>query len=259
MLIAKYARFLPGFSKEYLIQIGAHAGHEASILEAAGFRSIAWIEADPAIYQHLKENIARYNGANHSTHNALITSTSGKYHRFFRYSNHGASSSLYRSTGWFSQTFEGVQITDDSIELSSLSLDDFISVNHIVPSCLIVDVQGAELEVLMGGIAALRHASIVEVEISQQEIYEGGALFDSVDGFLSSHGFTRITHVPWHGDVLYIKILRFNWKTLSCLFCISVFYCGEYYSTRLRRLIRQLIGRPRVTLSKLTSRIRGKL
>jgi len=259
MLLAKYASLLPETSKDCLIQIGAHMGHEAKILEASGFRSIAWIEADPAIFELLKCNISRHDGSIHSVYNALITSTSGEHHRFFRYSNSGASSSLYRPTGWFTQTFDGVEITDDSIDLLSLSLDDFIEFHHIVPSCLIIDVQGAELEVLKGGSIALSTVNVIEVEISQQEIYSGGAVFKSVDRLLMSHGFTRVTHVPWHGDVLYVKIKDFGWLARVFLFFTSSIYATKYYSFRIKNFVFQCLSRPRSTFYKLTSRLRGML
>ena len=40
MLVAKYANLLTDSSKECLVQVGAHGGYEASILENAGFRKI---------------------------------------------------------------------------------------------------------------------------------------------------------------------------------------------------------------------------
>jgi FkbM family methyltransferase len=256
MLVARYAKLVPESSKECLIQIGAHEGHEAGILEVAGFRQIVWIEADPDTFKTLQDNIANRHGAKHTTHNALITATSGEHHRFYRYSNKGASSSLYQPTDLFKQAFEGVAITDDYIDLPSISLDDFIRSQHLAPSALIIDVQGAELEVLKGGEAALKSASIVEVEISQQTVYEGGALFQSVDELLRNCGFTRVTHVPWHGDVLYVRIENFDLKNRTGLLLISSQYAAEYYSAKVKRFIPSLFTRPKHTLRKLVSRMR---
>ncbi len=44
--------------------------------------------------------------------------------------------------------------------------------------------------------------------MSQEEIYEGGALWQEVDGFLSAAGFRRLSPVLRHGDVIYMRESR---------------------------------------------------
>lgn len=255
MLVAKYAKLLPESSKNCLIQIGAHEGHEAEVLEAAGFKSIAWIEADPDIFKVLKANITNYHNAKHTAHNALITSTTGEKHRFYRYSNEGASSSLYQPTSLFIQTFDGVTITENSIELSSISLDDFIQAYNLSPSTLIIDVQGAELEVLSGGKEALQHTNIVEVEISQQKIYDGGALFQQVDELLKNAGFIRITRVPWHGDVIYINPGKFNLSVKVMLKIFALKYALSDFFQFIPRLLTLFFAKPIHTFNKAKQRL----
>lgn len=255
MLVAKYAKFLPESSKQCLIQIGAHQGHEAAILENAGYQTIAWIEADPEIFTQLQSNLQKYNKAQHKSYNALITAESGKKYQFYRYSNKGASSSIFHPTELFTQTFEGVSITENSVELLSTSLDNFIQSHSLSPTTLIIDVQGAELEVLKGGNETLSRVDVVEVEISQQAIYDGGSQFSQVDSYLKNAGFTRVTHVPWHGDVLYLKIEKLNLSNFLAIKLFSIYHQMLENTNLLRRFTVLILTRPSTALSKLKSRL----
>ncbi|HAN44987.1 MAG TPA: FkbM family methyltransferase [Cyanobacteria bacterium UBA8156] len=58
------------------------------------------------------------------------------------------------------------------------------------PDVLRVDVQGAEREVLRGAAAILPHVLAIEVEVEFLPLYQGQPLFEDVDCFLRSQGFT---------------------------------------------------------------------
>lgn len=57
-----------------------------------------------------------------------------------------------------------------------------------------VDVQGAELMVLKGGLKTLRAATFVQFEGSTIEYNSGGSCFHEIDEFLRSHGFYYYDH-----------------------------------------------------------------
>ena len=137
MLIASYINQLPDRTKYCLIQIGAHEGHEAGLFDEIGFRRIVWIEADPTIFKSLTENISRFSPQVHSTHNALISASSGKEYSFYHYSNDGASNSIYKPTNLFKETFAEIQVSSESLTLISTSLDDFCKNNNLLPSILV--------------------------------------------------------------------------------------------------------------------------
>jgi Methyltransferase FkbM domain len=65
---------------------------------------------------------------------------------------------------------------------------------------LVIDIQGAELLCFKGVGAYLDHVIFIEIEVSREEIYEGGVLFSEVDKFLRRGGFKRLSEIPWHGD-----------------------------------------------------------
>ena len=255
MLVTKYSKILPESTKKCLVQIGAHAGHEAGILENAGYKAIAWIEADPDVFTQLQSNLKKHNKAEHTAYNALVTADSDKKYQFYRYSNNGASSSIFQPTELFAQAFEGVLLTEESVELTSTSLDDFTRLNSLSPTTLIIDVQGAELEVLKWAKQILSLVDVVEIEISQQAIYEGGSLFSQVDSFLKDAGFKRVTHVPWHGDVLYVQSELATTKFLFDSLPISSKYLFEYYLGYLKRFFPLLLKRPHYAMKKLASRL----
>jgi hypothetical protein len=52
-----------------------------------------------------------------------------------------------------------------------------------------LDVQGYELNVLLGAGEALKHCAFVYAECSHLTLYKGQALYSDVEGFLRNHGF----------------------------------------------------------------------
>ena len=73
-----------------------------------------------------------------------------------------------------------------------------------------IDVQGYELEVFKGGKKTLEKVDYIYCEVNRGEVYEGNAMVEELDEFLSSYGFERVetkwpeTYYTW-GDALYIK------------------------------------------------------
>ena len=71
-----------------------------------------------------------------------------------------------------------------------------------------IDVQGYELEVLMGAQELLPQISMIIAEVNRDEMYAGCPMIEDIDNFLAEHGFKR-EHTSWQspswGDALYIK------------------------------------------------------
>jgi len=64
---------------------------------------------------------------------------------------------------------------------------------------LILDVQGYELEVLKGAKRTLHGIDWIKTEVSWVELYEGGVLFEEINGYLNDLGF-RLTRVHQDGN-----------------------------------------------------------
>jgi FkbM family methyltransferase len=254
MLITKFIKHFPEQVRESLIHIGAHTGNEAKTYEEHGFKKVMWIEADPDIFKELQQALTQFRITKNIAINALITASSDEKRKFYRYSNEGASSSLYLPTPIFRDIFCEVEETGESLDLTSISLDDLVAEYGVEPTALVIDVQGAELEVLSGGSTALRTTQIIDIEVSKQEIYEGGALFQDLETLLKSRGFLRLTFAPWHGDVIYIKAQGMPLPQYLLIKLAAAQYNLEEYIKKLYRLGLESITRPRYILRKLQIR-----
>jgi hypothetical protein len=73
---------------------------------------------------------------------------------------------------------------------------------------LVLDIQGAELEALKGSKRILGCVRYVYCEVSQVNLYEGGAKVQEIDDYLKGFGFLRVatnwTSHGW-GDAFYIR------------------------------------------------------
>ena len=100
--------------------------------------------------------------------------------------------------------------------VEAVALDDWAAragVDRI--DLLKLDLQGYELEALLGARRLLRATAAVLVEVSFVPLYAGGATFGDVDGFLRAHGFKlyNLYHLSTKtcdgqlngGDALYVR------------------------------------------------------
>ncbi len=95
---------------------------------------------------------------------------------------------ITQQSEYFSQTDEVGTINVPVKTLDKVSLDWPISRKQLLK----LDVQGFELKVLQGARRFLSECLYVYVECSEVELYEGQALRQEVESFLSSYGFQRV-------------------------------------------------------------------
>ncbi|KKL26568.1 hypothetical protein LCGC14_2394040, partial [marine sediment metagenome] len=78
----------------------------------------------------------------------------------------------------------------------------------IVPedyNCLVVDVQGMELQVLKGFGPHLDGMDCLNIECSETPVYEGEAPAYDIVVWLAARGFYNITPIQAHNDILFVK------------------------------------------------------
>lgn len=76
------------------------------------------------------------------------------------------------------------------VTMNIVPLDDVVSRENLpTPDLIKLDVQGFELEVLRGGVQAIRDARWVLSEVSFQPYYERQVLFSELAAFLAEHGY----------------------------------------------------------------------
>ena len=137
----------------------------------------------------------------------MITSKSNQEYDFYITNNEGVSSSIYKPTKLI-KTSHGFKVKE-VITLKSTSISDVLNTENWnnVKFDLVVDVQGAELEVLKGfkkqHFNNIRH---LQIEQSSKRFYEGGVLFDELNAYLVDKGFVlQGEKHGGHGDVYYIN------------------------------------------------------
>jgi len=166
-----------------VLHIGAHEGQEAAFYAECGSK-VLWIEAEPEVFNTLSRNISEY--AQQKAICALLGSEDRKDVPFNLASNKGASSSIYLPNVEANPLFT---ITT-SINLNMRRLDSLIS-----PSIAqeykhwVVDVQGAELPVLLGAGKLIEFCNSIVVEAKNDSFYKGGTRYSELHDFLLNEGF----------------------------------------------------------------------
>ena len=75
-------------------------------------------------------------------------------------------------------------------------------------NCLVIDVQGFELQVLKGFGEYLDSIEMISVELSRVPLYEGEATAAEVCEWLEERGYMRISPIEDHNDVFFIHRRR---------------------------------------------------
>jgi FkbM family methyltransferase len=174
-----------------------------------------WIEADDRLAKMARLNLAARppSGTRHKLVQALITDRDGVETEFHMMSNKGASSSIFRPTHRHLEAFPKVLETGEVKRFVSSRLDTVLQKQGFNPrdlELLVIDVQGAELLCLNGAGEYLDHPIFVEIEMSEEEVYTGGALAPELDAILTKAGFTRVSKIYWHGDTVHVRLDRLS-------------------------------------------------
>jgi len=170
-----------------VLHIGANTGQEASLYETNGIK--AWhVEAVPDIYKELQENLKGM--PNQFALKKCLSSTSGLSVIFNVANNGGQSSSLF-DLGRHKSSYPMVEYTH-SIELTTSTIDEIVANGEVDEDFdfLLIDAQGAELEILTGAQKTLSKGYIKKalIEISVEPIYNGGASYLDVCSYLRNQG-----------------------------------------------------------------------
>jgi FkbM family methyltransferase len=197
--------------KEHNIQIkgvlhlGAHDCEEIVIYDKMGIdhKNIVWIDGFiPKVLEAKNKGFINvYYAVISDTDNQDVT---------FNVSNNIQSSSILE-LGTHSYYHSNI-VYINKIPSKTTTVDTFFKKNELNASKYNfwnMDIQGAEMLALKGGLESLQYVDAIYLEVNTTELYRGCSLFNDIDAFLVSHGFTlaevEITDSTW-GDALYIKI-----------------------------------------------------
>jgi FkbM family methyltransferase len=196
--------------KKNLLFIGANDMSEIENY-VPKYQNAIFIEAIPSIYDVMMvklENMNKKYNTNYVGCNRLVSDVEGKEYSFNIFSNQGASSSIYKANPdeWAWADVKQV----DALSLKATTIENVIKAygwEHTKYD-VILDVQGAELDVLKGfGESNFQNVLSLQTEISTKAYYQGGVLFEDLNDYLQSKGFLLTTppHAT-HCDVLYSRV-----------------------------------------------------
>lgn len=187
-----------------VIHVGSHIGQEYEEYSQAGIENMIFFEPVYSNYVRMVDRLPKSD--NIKTFNLALGSETGQRKIYVETRNDGMSCSLLEPLKHLEMY---PWITFDSFETVNLDRLDNVPFEREKYNILNIDVQGYELEVLMGAIETLKHIDAIYTEVNAVEMYKGCALVGSLDAFLCNYGFTRVADNIEHngrwGDALYTR------------------------------------------------------
>ena len=196
-----------------LIHIGAHHGQEAPAY-AAHNAPVLWIEACPLFIPKLQQQLE-----NHLLQQCRLGAVAARagQRRVFHLSNNmeGVSSSFFNFGAGAQEVWPELQLQHtQTTVVTTTTLDNLIEqesnwISQHNPKALVIDTQGAEVEVLQGGNGSLWRFDWIQVETSTTTVYTNGNTREAVHQLLTAAGFQMAAEIeqrPGHGDRLYKRI-----------------------------------------------------
>jgi FkbM family methyltransferase len=189
-----------------IILIGAYDGKTLKRLNLPNTVKILVIDANQGAVERLQENFAdspniQVVQAAIANHNDTVT---------LHLTSLESSSSILP---WkqYSEIYPNIKEIQQ-LTLSSHTLDTLLEELNLSPSdfnILILDIQGAELLALEGATQLLNNLDAIYTNVHYQELFEGGALAEEVNQFLSDYQFDIVAEdTPYHpawGEAFYVR------------------------------------------------------
>lgn len=189
-----------------VLHVGAHAAEELDDYRRKGWGTEAtvWVEADPESVSLTRRRTRE--DPNSIVVAALAWDRTGEELRFSIASNGESSSALAMDE--HNHLYPDVEVVRE-IALKSTALRDSAQIRSLAPFDLVnLDVQGAELRVLIGLGDLLDGVSAVYSEVFVRSLYTGNGMLPEMDSFLKARGFRlvdlQMTNDGW-GDALWMR------------------------------------------------------
>ncbi len=186
-----------------IIHVGAHYGQEYDHYVQCGFDKIIFIEPQKKVFDILQWKFDGVPGV--EVYNFACGSRPDHLEMYVENVNEGQSSSLMKPVVHLLQHPEIQFNAKETVQVFPL---DFL--NHVGNNVLMMDVQGYEMQVLLGARQCLKHIDVVYSEVNRAEMYEGCPMIEELDFWLLQYGFerreTKWAHenLGW-GDAIFLK------------------------------------------------------
>jgi FkbM family methyltransferase len=173
---------------------------EAEQYQGMGVKKVIWVEAQPES-ERRQEQAKRYGQILHE----FTAFSDGKWNAVLRIASNEVSSSILPFAG-HSRIYPDIVVTKE-IPIKTVRADEFFKDFPPEIDTLVLDVQGAELNVLKGMGDLLRQIKTAWLEVNVTELYEGCALQPELDDWMAKAGFPnrdfQMIHQPEWGECLY--------------------------------------------------------
>lgn len=189
-----------GIKAHSVLHIGAHDCEELGFYNSVGIRNedVIWVDA---IQEKVDAATAR--GVPNVFY-GVMSDSDGETVTFKRTNNDQSSSIL--ELGTHATHYPWITVSE-SRTCTTTTVDTFLR-DKPKPNFWNLDIQGAELKAIKGGVNALRAADVVYTEVNTEAVYKGCALLGELDEFLAAQGFTRVAlkmvEQGW-GDAMYVR------------------------------------------------------
>lgn len=205
-----------GITPGLVIHAGANMCQEKDVYAKSNFGPVYWIEAIPKYVELSKNSLTGYKDQH--IIEAALWSKDGLSKQFNISSNDGLSSSLFKMK-WHRALQPSISM-GNQINVVTKTLDSVVSASRLeskIIQLLVLDLQGAELEALLGSEKTLESVQAVHIEVSRVQLYESQPTFMQIHAFLTNKGFALVKHdlsdEVYAGDALYVKERYLNVDT----------------------------------------------
>lgn len=195
-----------------IIHIGAH--HAEERFDYAKLKKkVLWIEANPSHEAKITANLRGF--PRQKVIIGLLGSTELAQRRFFISNNSGSSSSVF---DFAEHTELWPEVSMINIcELPQTTLPQLLQKHRIKISeydSLVLDIQGAELDVLKGIPDLKKYFKKIQLEAADFKIYDGAPLKKEIDQYLFSKGFKNLESKAFKTNKLQTK------KCMNCKYTL---------------------------------------
>lgn len=186
-----------------VLHCGSHLGEENEIYMKFGIDTVWWVEAQARVCKVLRAKFGSefvFEGA--------LWSKSGET-LDFHITDNSLSSSLYEigSNKWNVKNVSIEKVV--TITLDNILREIFLQ-KEFAPELAVLDLQGAELEALRGGVNRVGELKYLLVEVSKKPVYKGVPDLELLELQLEAMGFKPVREFinseTGHGEVMYSRL-----------------------------------------------------
>jgi FkbM family methyltransferase len=173
-----------------LFDVGARGGIDARWHKYTAYLEVVAFEPDPGECDRLNRAAASLPYPVRFVNGALWREVRSDVP--FHVAHWEVASSIYPPNEEFLSSFPdaaALLATKERRSISTTTLDEVHGTEGLAADCLKLDVEGAELDVLVGGEGVLGEALVLEVEVEFSPVFSGQPMFWDVDAHLRERGW----------------------------------------------------------------------